>query len=206
MPSDFSALPPTRRMGRPEDAGLSQAEILVKDATRLIGLTKKEPPPRKWAPAERSSPQVLALLDYPHDPRTGVPLAPTPPGDEPPPRNNATDEELAAANGRHFRRWQQFEEANRSYWARWNFWVGLDRAAKSQLCCDVQFGQEDAPEWAVTLLRDGDYPALLIRAQTEHEAIDRFKAVCGIRGFVQVEGDDYESPIVARRVEPAPAA
>jgi hypothetical protein len=202
MASDFGEIPPSRRVQRPEYEGLSGEQVRDLEAKRLIGLTKKEPPPRQWLPAERSHAGILALLSYPHDPRTGVPLQPVRPADEPPPPKHATDAELAAAAGRHFRRWAEFEEADRRYWQNYLFWVGLDRAQKSQLCCDVQFGGEDVPEWDVCHTRDGDFPNLRLRAASEHQAVARFQSVCGIIGIDREPGGDYESPIVATRVEP----
>jgi hypothetical protein len=192
---DFDAPPPSRRLTRPEYAGLTPEEIRQREVERIWGSQKRAAPPAEWQPAAPSPPEVLALLQLPHDGKTGMPLSPKPPR-LPFAHAQATDAEVLQVSGRAHRIQAQYEADYDTFIKAYTFWAtGLDSCQKSQLAAEVQFGGEDAPAWSVSSPQDPSQPPLVIKAPHAAEALARYKTLCGIRGFDQM--DDYAEPLTA---------
>jgi hypothetical protein len=140
----------------------------------------REPEP-VWGPPAPSAPQVLALLDFPHDPVTGMPVAPRRPfGQQPALPPGSTDEQGAAWAAHWARKLQEFEEADQGYFARFKFWAALDANLKTQLRADVQGRKATGIPWAVTAPHSPLMVPLVIRAQTAPEADRLYREWCGI--------------------------
>jgi hypothetical protein len=187
MNDNFSEAPATRRAPRPEDVGLTPAEIRERDIERLLGPSKVRERPPQWQPGAPSPPAILALLAIPHDPDTGRPVAPRR-SRLPKLHAAATDAELTAHSGRVFRAEAEFEEADDEFMRAFAFYASLDAMQKTQLSADSRWGKEDNPAWVVSVATDPNVPPAVIRAKDAAEAVARYKQLCGIIGVDQPPG------------------
>jgi hypothetical protein len=203
--TDFTTQLPSRRAGPPEYAGLTPEAIQAAERRKLLGEPPWEPDLSKWLAAAPSEPAVLRLLDFEHA-QSGQPLPPRRPVEPFPPGPNATDEEVAAYQGRRHRQLEQYQLADETFMARFRFWAGLDPCRKSQLAADLQNRQQPAgtPAWAVSCATDGEQPPLVILASDAAAAIKVYRHLTGITSCAPLP--DGTEGIVAAPYVPACSA
>jgi hypothetical protein len=182
---DFDTPPPSRRIGREDEAGLTEAERRELDRQRLWGETPREPPPPIWEPAAVSGPAALALLSFAHS-VSGQPLPPAPPPEPVPPGPHASDQELTAYEGRRHRAFWGFREEDASFMRRFVWWASLDVASRLQLALDTHAREvwndpPGTPLWSVQVLTDRSQPPGVVQAPTAEAARERFRSTAGIR-------------------------
>jgi hypothetical protein len=196
----FTTPPPGRSLIKPADPN----KLAPQDPEGI------KPPVPMWGPAAHSPPEVLALLDYPHEPGTGMPVEPPPPyRDKPPPTPpGATDEQAAAWTAHWARKYDEWEEAGKAYWTRFKFYRALDANLISQLKADLAGRTATGPWWAARATYNTEHPHLLVRAPDLHAAADAYRTLCGITPWVNKAGHTVITPVdVTPYVEqPAPAA
>jgi hypothetical protein len=162
MTDDFSEPPPSRRIRRPDELGLSEEERRLADRDRLVGEKPYELPPSQWAPATPSHPAVRRLLQLAHN-EVGMPVPPRKPR-LPDISPRATDTELLAHSGRCFRVQAEYQAADEEFYSAYLFWVDLDVAAKTQLASEAAYDNPAEPQWLVSILTDGSVPPVIVRA------------------------------------------
>jgi hypothetical protein len=197
---DFTTPPPSRRLLRPEEVDMTEAERRAADVKRLWGDDQKVPQPSlPWPPGRPSAPEVLRLLDYAHDAATGRPTRPARPRLLAAP-GDASDAQIAAVNGANYRAQMAYEQEDESFLTRFRYWAALDEQLKTQLCADVRW--QDGPAWLVSAPRAREVPNVVLHAPDEHVARQRYYPL--VTGKPVPEALEYPFAISVTRYEPSP--
>jgi hypothetical protein len=202
---DFTTSIPSTRIGRPEYAGLSEPEIKKREADRLVGRNTERPRrPRQWQELPLD-PRVLELLKFDHCPDNGMPLPPK--WTEPvPPSPTANDAALSAYEGRRYRLYEAFKEADRTYMERFNFWLRLDNCQKTALLAHVRWGAETTPLWICEHEHDVEYGPTPLHAADGLQAMERYRECWGIIPWEDDDGRRQITPVSIRRIDEPTAA
>jgi hypothetical protein len=203
---DITAQVPSSRVPRPEDVGLSEAEIKTRDAHRLVGMAaQRQRKPRQWQ-CLPSDPRVLQLLQMPHAPN-GMPLPPPPFVEPVPPAPDARDEDWAAFNGRREKLVQAWQEADKRHMEIWTWWLSaLDQGQRNQLTADSRWGGENTPLWECEHEDDPEYSPVQLRAPDALTAMDRYRELQGIIPFDDQDGRRHITPVRVSRLDAPPDA